>query len=563
MEKKGWLSNLIKRIKITHKINALIISFIISIFVFFTLMYNGQNNLKNVAVDKTTQIIDSTERVKIKIATHLVATTLSEGISSNKITNTDSLYSYFNTHLKNLNYEDDKSGYFFIYKETTCFYITVNKSFEGQDLANLKDANGEVFVNKLATEAQNGGGFVYYHFEKPGKGIAEKISYAEMIKGTDYWIGTGAYLDNLKEITDDINNTIISNSSSIIKSIIIFLLVILVIVIAISLNTKRSIIKPIKKIIEDTDNIALGKLNEVYHDKEDEIKLITDSLNNMMNNLKKTVDFAKNIGDNNFDVDFEKVSDHDVLGESLINMRNSLKKAKMAELERANEEKKRNWAINGISNIGEILRNNQHNINTLTDSVLSEIISYTKMNQGGLFLMSDKSSDTLELASSYAFDRKKFIHKTIELGEGLVGTCAIEKQTIYMTSIPDDYINITSGLGGANPRSLIIIPMLADDKLLGVIELASFNELEKYQIDFLEKVAQDIAATISSAQITIRTAELLKQSKTQAEELASQEEEMRQNMEELQATNEEWQRKEKELYNTIEQLEQQLEKQQQ
>ncbi|MBN1112037.1 MAG: cache domain-containing protein [Bacteroidales bacterium] len=561
MEKKGWLSNLNKRIKITHKINALIVSFVISIFVFFTLMFNGQNNLKNVAVNKTTQIIDSTERVKIKIATHLVATTLSEGITKNKITNTDSLYSYFTTHLKNLNYEDDKSGYFFIYKGTTCFYITVNKSFEGQDLANLKDANGEVFVTKLANGAKNGGDFVYYHFEKPGKGIAEKISYAEMINGTDYWIGTGAYLDNLKAVTDDINNTIISNSSSIIESIIIFLLVLLIIVIAISLNTKKSIIKPINKIIEDTDNIALGKLNEVYHDKEDEIKLITDSLNNMMNNLKKTVEFAKNIGDNNFDVDFEKVSDHDVLGESLINMRNSLKEAKMAELERANEERKRNWAINGISNIAEILRNNQHNIDALTDSVLSEIISYTNMNQGGIFLMSDKSSDLLELSSSYAFDRKKFIHKTIELGEGLVGTCAIEKQTIYMTSIPNDYINITSGLGGANPRSLIIIPMLADDKLLGVIELASFNELEKYQIDFLEKVAQDIAATISSAQITIRTAHLLKQSKTQAEELASQEEEMRQNMEELQATNEEWQRKEKELYNKIEQLEQQLEKQ--
>jgi len=561
MEKKGWLSNLNKRIKITHKINALIVSFIISIFVFFTIMFNGQNNLKNVAVDKTTQIIDSTERVKIKIATHLVATTLSEGIIDNKITNTDSLYSYFTIHLKNLIYEDDKSGYFFIYKGTTCFYITVNKSFEGQDLANLKDANGKMFVTNLATAAKNGGDFVYYHFEKPGKGITEKISYAEMINGTDYWIGTGAYLDNLKAVTDDINNTIISNSSSIINSIIIFLLVLLIIVIAISLNTKKSIIKPINKIIEDTDNIALGKLNEVYHDKEDEIKLITDSLNNMMNNLKKTVEFAKNIGDNNFDVDFEKVSDHDVLGESLINMRNSLKEAKMAELERANEERKRNWAINGISNIAEILRNNQHNIDALTDSVLSEIISYTNMNQGGIFLMSDKSSDLLELSSSYAFDRKKFIHKTIELGEGLVGTCAIEKQTIYMTSIPDDYINITSGLGGANPRSLIIIPMLADDKLLGVIELASFNELEKYQIDFLEKVAQDIAATISSAQITIRTAHLLKQSKTQAEELASQEEEMRQNMEELQATNEEWQRKEKELYNKIEQLEQQLEKQ--
>ena len=561
MKNNGWLSKIIRRIRIAHKINTLIVSFVISIFVFFLLFYNGQNSLKNVAVDKTTQVIDSTERVKIKIATHLIATVLSEGIIDNKITNTDSLYNYFTIRLKNLNYEEDKSGYFFIYKGTTCFYITVNKSLEGQDLGGLADVNGIQFVNKLATEAKNGGGFVDYHFEKPGKGIVEKISYAEMINGTDYWIGTGTYLDNLKIVTDDINNTIISNSSSIMKSIIISLLVLLLIVITISLNTKKSIIKPINKIIEDTDNIALGKLNEVSHDKDDEIKLITDSLNNMTNNLKKTVDFAKNIGNNNFDVDFEKISDHDVLGESLINMRDSLKEAKMAEQERANEEKKRNWAINGISNIGEILRNNQHNINTLTDTVLSEIISYVKMNQGGIFLMSNKSSEMLELSSSFAFDRKKFINKTIEIGEGLVGTCAIEKQTVYMTSIPDNYINITSGLGGANPRSLIIIPMLADDKLLGVIELASFNNLEKHEIDFLEKIAQDIAATISSAQITIRTADLLKQSKIQAEELASQEEEMRQNMEELQATNEEWQRKEQQLYNKIEQLEEQLEKQ--
>ena len=112
-----------------------------------------------------------------------------------------------------------------------------------------------------------------------------------------------------------------------------------------------------------------------------------------------------------------------------------------------------------------------------------------------------------------------------------------------MTAVPNSYITITSGLGQENPRALLLIPMLVNDNIFGVIEIASFSELPEYKIEFVEKVSQSIAATISSTKINIRTAELLARAQQQAEELAAQEEEMRQNMEELQATQEEMERK--------------------
>ena len=123
-----------------------------------------------------------------------------------------------------------------------------------------------------------------------------------------------------------------------------------------------------------------------------------------------------------------------------------------------------------------------------------------------------------------------------------------------MTDVPQTYIQISSGTGEARPRCLLIVPLIIEDKVLGIIELASFNTLDTYKITFVETLGQSIASTLQSVRINIKTQQLLNRSQQQAEELAAQEEEMRQNMEELQATQEESSRKGSEMQSYIEAL---------
>lgn len=313
-------------------------------------------------------------------------------------------------------------------------------------------------------------------------------------------------------------------------------------------SSKKFIIIPLQKITETLKRLALGYIGKdmvLDFKQDDEIGQMATALNTSIDGLTQKNDFAYKIGQGDLNANITLLSEEDLLGKSLSHMRESLKNAQDEENKRKIEDEKRQWINAGLAKFSDILRQNNDKLDILASEIIKNLVHYLNANQGGLFIYNDDDPENVffELLSAYAYNRHKYINKQILIGEGLIGTCALEKQTIYLTEIPENYIQITSGLGEARPRCLLIVPLLIEDNVLGIVELASFNEIERYQIDFVEKVAQSIASTLISVRTNIRTSGLLAKTQQQAEEMSSQEEEMRQNMEELQATQEEAARK--------------------
>jgi PAS domain S-box-containing protein len=318
----------------------------------------------------------------------------------------------------------------------------------------------------------------------------------------------------------------------------------------------RAMISNILNITGIIRKLSLGHIHlQIDGDKgQDEIGTMKNELGQFVNGLKETADFAHGIGKGNLNAEFRPLSDNDELGNALLEMRQSLLQAAEEHSLREKEEKQRNWSTEGLAKFAEILRADNDNLDDLSYNVISNIVKYLGANQGGIFVLNDAENEAdrfLEMKACYAFDRKKFTDKQIRIGEGLIGTCYLEGEPIYMTEIPNEYVTITSGLGDANPSALLICPLKVNSEIFGVMELASFRKFEPYQLEFVEKVSESIAATISSVKVNIRTSRLLDQTKLQAEEMANAEEELRQNMEEMQATQEEMRRREIELNETL------------
>ncbi len=325
----------------------------------------------------------------------------------------------------------------------------------------------------------------------------------------------------------------------------------LLILIIVTILFTRSLTIPINKITGYLLNVSVGKIDKTMRmdiRSGDEIAQMAEALNSSIEGLNNKTEFARLIGSGNLDADLTLLGEEDILGKSLIEMRDSLRKAKEEEETRKQDEDRRRWVNEGLAKFGEILRRDNNNLSKLSDEIIKNIVWYLEANQGGLFIANEKEGSlTFDLAASFAFDRKKYTKKSFLPGEGLVGTCAAEKDIVYITEIPQDYIEVTSGLGGANPNALILVPLKIDQEVLGVLELASFNRYKPQEIEFLQKISETVASTIRSVKVNAKTAELLEKSQEQAEMMAAQEEEMRQNMEELQATQEEAARKTFEL----------------
>jgi methyl-accepting chemotaxis protein len=346
--------------------------------------------------------------------------------------------------------------------------------------------------------------------------------------------GLNDYLTQMKTKND---GDLMRKFNTLINTTAILAIVLLFIGFILAFSISNAITKPIKYLRSMIDKLGKGELVKIDRGRlsNDEIGDMAKSLSEMTEGFGDIAIFAKDIGDGKYDSEFKPLSEIDMLGNALLEMRANLKKV-------AEEDRKRNWATSGLAKFGDILRSYSNNFEKLADEIVSNLVKYIRANQGAMFIVKhDEGSDEeefMELAACYAWDKKKYLEKRIYRGEGLSGQAWIEGDVVYLTEVPEDYVSITSGLGEANPRSVLIVPLKVNEEVFGVIEMASFKVYEKFEIEFVERIGESIASTISSVKVNERTQILLEESTMMTEQMRAQEEEMRQNMEELQATQE-------------------------
>ncbi len=281
------------------------------------------------------------------------------------------------------------------------------------------------------------------------------------------------------------------------------------------------------------------KAKELEKGSDDEVGNVVDTFNKLRKRINNAEEFALEMSEGNYNYKFDIISERDSLGKSLNVLKEKLIQSRDEHEERAREDEIRNWINIGVAKFNDLLRQNNTDINLLSYSIIENLTAYVGANIGGIFLVEGDKEKHIELAASYAYDRRKFIQKRMEVNEGLLGACYLEKKPIYLTKIPEEYIEISSGLGHKEPACLYIVPLKVDEEVLGMIEIGSVEEFKKHHLEFIDQVSGSIAATFVSVRLNMKTVTLLEESNRKAEEITQAEEEMRQNLEEMQATQEE------------------------
>lgn len=219
----------------------------------------------------------------------------------------------------------------------------------------------------------------------------------------------------------------------------------------------------------------------------------------------------------------------------------------MAKLVENSEQTR--WHDAGMARFNELLTHHYENQQELYDKIVSQLSKYVNANQAALFLLEDVNSNDskIRMEACYAYDRKKYTQRVFDLGENLVGQSILERNTIFLTNVPQFYTHITSGLGEATPHCILITPLIDDHNCIGAIEMASFRKFTPAEIRFVESLSKSITSSIHNIKQNDVLKDLFQKSEAAQMSIREKEEEIRQQMEELKSTNEEMARKSIEL----------------
>lgn len=170
--------------------------------------------------------------------------------------------------------------------------------------------------------------------------------------------------------------------------------------------------------------------------------------------------------------------------------------------------KEQDWLKTNLAKFTGMMQG-QRSIESLSRLIMSELTPVVSAQYGAFFVADGDDAPILRLVSSYAYDKRKGVRNHFNLGEGLVGQAALEKKRIVVQEIPENYVHIGSGLGGAAPRNIVVLPVVFEDQVKAVIELGSFQEFSPVHLTFLDQLTQSIGVVFNMIGASMRTEELL------------------------------------------------------
>lgn len=307
------------------------------------------------------------------------------------------------------------------------------------------------------------------------------------------------------------------------------------------------LIRPLASIHQTLRMVSKGELPEkTERYSADEFGMLQNRVDELVVMLKDNAEFAQKIGEGKFDASFSSASEYDRLGVALLNMRKNL-------IINDSKEKERNWIILGLAEASEILRTCE-TLDVLGDNIIRFTINKINAIQGAFYLVNGEEK-TIELTNTFAYSRKKHVKKSFRFAEGLVGQAAIEQEMVLRTEIPDNYVSITSGiLGEKKPSCILIMPLITNEKVYGVIELAGLQKFNSSQIKFIQELSTMLARTIFTIKVNERTRQLLAESQEMSNDLKEKQDVLRQNAEEMQTTQEELQHSNKLLEEQVDEV---------
>ncbi|HWN66797.1 MAG TPA: response regulator, partial [Haliangium sp.] len=259
---------------------------------------------------------------------------------------------------------------------------------------------------------------------------------------------------------------------------------------------------------------------------------LTNNVNELAGNLTRQVraigDVATAVtkGDLTQTIDVEARGEVAVLKDNINQMIQTL-----AQTTRVNQDQ--DWLKTNLTRFTRLLQG-QRQLLTVARQVLSELAPVVEAQHGVFYMVQSVDDEpVLKLYASYAYMERKHVANQFRFGESLVGQAALERKRILITDVPPDYIQVSSGLGEARPRAIVVVPVLFEEEVKGVIELSSFQKFTPIQLAFLDQLIESLGIVVATIEASSRTDELLRQSQSLAEELQTQQEELQQTNEEL------------------------------